>query len=219
MNRSTLVLLTTLVLLAGCASYDGAPDTEKSARLHTKSYKDEHGLYIVGQVLTRTESKESYLGSTFPSNEYIPVILRVANGSENGDEYSLKIEDLSLQSSEKQQFEQVDARDVLDESSYSAWRSSFFWLLAMYPGYLVLDSVWKANDAMRLDWTQKALGDTNVPAGPDYDLRGMVLFRLASGDELKGVDLGELSLKVRLDRSNRTEPGGLVEETLLLQDR
>ena len=181
-----LALCAALTLVAGCASYEARPFIDSGAASSYLQHHEREGLHVAVLDHSGERNAVKHFDRELPEYRYIPVQLLVELDAASNASFDLRREELSLVIGDGTRLGAADPLDVIDEVSFSHWRT--FWsFLLLLPGPFVASSVSSANEELESDYLAKSLRSVRVsPNMRSY--RGVVFFELPSDWD------GELSM-------------------------
>ncbi len=167
---------TTVILVAGCASYDARPFVDSGAASSYLQHHEREGLHIAVLDLSGERNAVKHFDCELPEYRYIPVQVLVELDASSQASFDLRREELSLVIGDGTRLGAADPFEVIETVSFSHWRT--FWsFLLLLPGPFVASSVNGANEELESDYLAKSLRSVRVsPNMRSY--RGVVFFEL-----------------------------------------
>lgn len=188
-----LLVISTMILFIGCASYISLPkDTNRLAHNRIKK-QDKAGLILAAEDYSESRKCYRYFYRDLLDMGYIPIYLCVGNQSDKGYEFTIRTENITFRFEDGTQAQAVNVKDVIDDSQSSPAVAALAFPLGILPAFLIGGSISQANDELDQDYSQKAFRDSHVLKGDN--LFGFLFFKVPSGKNITTLKDATLEVK------------------------
>jgi hypothetical protein len=188
-----LWLLSLILLLCSCASYQAFP-TDTSRPAGTRIAKSEQkGLVIAAEDYSDTEKCEKYFCRDLHGEGYIPIFVCLENRGEY--EFTLRLENIILRYEDGTEAKAVDVDKVIRDVQSSPANALFALPLCIIPTFFIWPSITEANYQLDMDYTQKALHNSHITSN-NSQIFGFAFFQIPRGREATSLQGASLELTV-----------------------
>lgn len=210
MTRRMRVLLSAavhgvLAISTGCASYranDLVVDRQASSMIQ---HHREEGLYVAAVCLADERSSRRHFGRHLVEQGYVPILVLLELDADSKQSFQIQKRELRLCLSDGRRLLPTDYEQVVDDVSFSHWRSFFGFVPWILPGFFVASSVNSANQDLEQDYEEKALRSVRV--SPNLRAYHGVLFFRIPPEIRRDITLDDAFVEVSLFREGSGETG------------